>query len=87
VSVLSNKKRRRACIGRSAPVPQGERHPSALITNCPEPAEIAGPKPDNQEQMRDLDHVLKILREGGYHCELLQDLPKPVADQGVSLPA
>jgi hypothetical protein len=54
----------------ASPASEAER-----IATCPEPAETAGPKSDTQAQARNVDRIMEILREAGYHCELLQELP------------
>jgi len=42
-----------------------------------EPANADGSDLGRQEKMHAIDHIMEILREGGYHCELLpEDLPK-----------
>src|SRR5262249_23707706 len=42
---------------------------AAPIPNWLEPADAARPKPDHLS----VAHILKILREGGYDCELVQE--------------
>jgi len=53
------------------PKAEANRLPSAPVANCLEPVETAGPA--TQDQMRDINHIMEILRGGGYHCELLQE--------------
>lgn len=47
--------------------------PLTPTANCFAPTKAAGPTPDDQEQIRAIDHIVQILREGGYSCELLPD--------------
>jgi hypothetical protein len=71
VRTLSKINRERARVACIPPVSEAERRPSAPVANCLEPGETAGPKSETQERMRDIDRIMEILREGGYHCELL----------------
>jgi len=46
---------------------------AAPIQDCPEPADPVAPTLDHQDQTCDIDHIMEILREAGYHCESLHE--------------
>jgi type II secretory pathway component PulM len=43
---------------------------AALAPNCPEPGDAIRAKSDYEKQMSAVARIMKILREGGYRCEL-----------------
>jgi hypothetical protein len=46
---------------------------AAPMARCHEPADPVALTLDHQDQTCDIDHIMEILREAGYHCELLQE--------------
>jgi hypothetical protein len=82
MSVLSKTNRGRARMrdarpGPKAQLPTTSHRPrrARSTANGLESAEPLGSKPHDDEQFRAIDHILEILREGGYRCELLDAKP------------
>jgi hypothetical protein len=53
--------------------PRPEPPSESPVANCREPVDATGLMRDQEEQMRAVAHIMEILREGGYHCEINQD--------------
>jgi len=50
------------------------RYDDAAKNACVEQADAIDSVSEREEQMREIAHLMEILREGGFHCELSRDI-------------